>query len=197
MSTSSALRQSAKAPIKVYGLGGRYAHALYAAANKQNKLDVVDTELTTLQNTLNQNEKLAAFVSNPSVNKQNKLGVLQDFAKEQKMSDLSSNFVALLTENNRLNKLKDVLSAWSQIMSAHKGEVVCNIKTAKALDSSQEKQLREALAAFVKKGDSLKINTEIDPTILGGMVGEIGDKYIDMSVATKVKKMTQLISEAV
>ena len=59
------------------------------------------------------------------------VGVLQDFMKEKKMSSMSSNFVGVLTENNRLNKLKDVLSAWTQIMSAHKGEIVCNIKTAK------------------------------------------------------------------
>ena len=43
----------------------------------------------------------------------------------------------------------------------------------------------------------LWIAFQIDPSLIGGMIVEIGDKYVDMSVATKVKKMTQLIQEAV
>ena len=38
---------------------------------------------------------------------------------------------------------------------------------------------------------------QVDPAIVGGMVVNIGDKYVDMSMATKIKTYTNLISEAV
>ena len=39
-------------------------------------------------------------------------------------------------------------------------------------------------------------NYKVDPAIIGGMVVSIGDKYADMSIATKMKKYTDLIKAA-
>ena len=36
-------------PIQVFGLEGRYAHALYSAATKEKKLDAVEKEIKSFQ----------------------------------------------------------------------------------------------------------------------------------------------------
>ena len=33
--------------------------------------------------------------------------------------------------------------------------------------------------------------SQTDPALIGGMIVSIGDKYIDMSTATKIKKIVQ------
>lgn len=38
-----------QAPIKVFGIEGRYAHALYSAASKNKNLEKVETELGQIQ----------------------------------------------------------------------------------------------------------------------------------------------------
>ena len=38
---------------------------------------------------------------------------------------------------------------------------------------------------------------QVDPTVIGGMVIEIGDKHIDMSMATKIKNITNALRESV
>lgn len=50
---------------------------------------------------------------------------------------------------------------------------------------------------FLKGNETLQLTANVDPTLIGGMVVSIGDKYVDMSVASKVKKYTELISAAV
>ena len=38
---------------------------------------------------------------------------------------------------------------------------------------------------------------QTDSSIIGGMVVEVGDKYIDMSTVTKVKRIMQSLRETV
>ena len=36
---------------------------------------------------------------------------------------------------------------------------------------------------------------QVDPRIMGGMVVDIGDKHIDMSISSRVKKVQQLVMQ--
>merc|ERR1712002_10961 len=196
-STSSVSAQMVKPPIQVYGVGGRYATALYSAASKQKSLDQVDKDVASVEALMKKSKTLSEFMGNPTINRRTKTNVLTDVLKGEKMSPSTVNFFSMLAENSRLNKSKEIFDAWRKIMAAHRGEIVCNVTTAKPLDGSQQKQVQEALKAFVKKGESLQLNMAVDPSILGGMIVEVGDKYVDMSTATKVKNLTNLIKEAV
>jgi len=40
------------------------------------------------------------------------------------------------------------------------------------------------------------MSPQTDPSIIGGMVVEVGDKYIDMTTATKIKKIMQTLRVA-
>ncbi|XP_071955132.1 ATP synthase subunit O, mitochondrial-like [Antedon mediterranea] len=197
--STSAIRQGqlVKTPLQVYGVGGRYATALYSAATKEKQLDQVNKELVEFQNLLKKDVKLADFVGNPVIRKQDKSGVLGKWMKEKKYSKVTENFVTMLTENNRVKELNDIFSSWNQIMGAHKGEVVSTITTATALDAAAKKSLETSLAGFIKKGETLNLTLKVDPSIISGMIVEVGDKYIDMSTATKVKTMTNLLKENV
>jgi len=196
-STSAVSAQLVKPPIQVYGVGGRYATALYSAATKQKNLEQVDKDVASVEGLMKKSAALSEFMGNPTINRRTKTNVLADVLKAEKMSVSAVNFFSMLADNSRLNKSKEIFDAWRKIMAAHRGEIVCNVTTAKALDGSQQKQVQEALKAFVKKGESLQLNMAVDPSLLGGMIVEVGDKYVDMSTATKVKNLTNLIKEAV
>lgn len=75
MSTSAArLGQLVKPPVPVFGIEGRYAHALYSAATKSQKLDTVDKDLKKVEGFMNSDSKFAAFVMDPSLKRQQKKG---------------------------------------------------------------------------------------------------------------------------
>lgn len=61
------------------------------------------------------------------------------------MSPNTSNLLCLLAENGRLGKLDAIINAFKTIMAAHRGEVTCEVITAKALDPSQKQNLEAAL----------------------------------------------------
>ena len=38
---------------------------------------------------------------------------------------------------------------------------------------------------------------KVDPSIIGGLVIDVGDKHIDLSINTKIRKMEALLQESV
>jgi F-type H+-transporting ATPase subunit O len=196
-SASSVVSQLVKAPVQVHGVEGRYATALYSAATKQNKLENVEKELNAVKGLFNEHAQFKSMVLNPTIKRQEKKGAMHAILQKLGHSDVSQNFFDVVAENGRLVKLEGIFKSFEQIMRAHRGEVFCEVTTAKALDAATSKQLTTALEAFVKKGEKLSIHTKVDPSIVGGMIVKIGDKYVDMSLNNKIKHYKQLLDQAV
>merc|ERR1712008_597415 len=180
LSTSAVSRQLVQPPIQVYGIEGRYATALYSAATKKKALDTVEKDLKTFQATLKKDSRLADFLADPSIKKSLK----------------ADGLAGALAENGRFNLAESVAAAFATIMAAHRGEVVCEITTAKVLDAAMKKEVDGAIASFLVKGQKSLISYKVDATAIGGMIVSIGDKYVDMSIASKLNKYSDLINAA-
>ncbi|XP_020904106.1 ATP synthase subunit O, mitochondrial [Exaiptasia diaphana] len=194
--TSVARSQLIKPPIHLFGIEGRYAHAVYSAAAKQKQLDKVEAELDSVDKLIKGNAKLSDFFMNPSTNKKQKQAAITDLAKEKTLSDITLNLLTTMAENNRLKLISSVNSSFGKLMSATRGEVRCSVTTAKELDSANLKDLQSALKSFLKTGETLKLETSVDTSLIGGMVVSFGDKHIDMSIAKKVKDITNAMKES-
>ncbi|XP_077150026.1 ATP synthase peripheral stalk subunit OSCP, mitochondrial [Ranitomeya variabilis] len=195
-SISRPVAKLVRPPIQVFGLEGRYATALYSAASKEKKLDQVEKELNRVS-TLIKDPKLSTIITNPHIKRNLKQKTVADLLTKEKFSPITSNFVNLLAENGRLRYTPEVIGAFVKIMSAHRGEVLCSVTTASPLDEANLTELKTALNGFLAKGESLKLETKTDPSILGGMVVSLGDKYIDMSTKTKIQKLTKVMRDTV
>ncbi|XP_066993595.1 ATP synthase subunit O, mitochondrial [Anabrus simplex] len=197
ISSSAAQQQMIKPPVQVFGLNGRYAMALFSAGSKLKQLDPIEGELTKFQGILATDKPLREFIKNPTLKQSVKVDTMKQIAAKFPLSPPSANLVVLLAENGRLKNLNGVINAFKNIMSAYRGEVVCEVTAAKPLDEATKKDLEGALAAFLKKGEKLVLTTKVDPAIIGGLIVSIGDKYVDMSIASKIKKYNDLIQAAV
>uniref|UniRef100_A0A069DPH1 Oligomycin sensitivity conferral protein n=1 Tax=Panstrongylus megistus TaxID=65343 RepID=A0A069DPH1_9HEMI len=194
---SSAATKPVKPPVQVFGLDGRYATALYSAASKLKQLDVVEKDLENVQKTLKADATLKEYLYNPVIKRHLKVEALKQMATKIKLTPPSVNLLSLLAENGRIGRLDGVTSAFSTIMAGHRGDLRCEVTTAKELDEELKKELQTVLKAFAKKGENIILELKVDPSIIGGMIVSIGDKYVDMSVASKVKKYTQIIQASV
>lgn len=179
-------------PISVFGLEGRYATALYSAASKEKKLDQVEKDLTRVS-ALVKESKMFALITDPHVKRALKQKSLNDRLTKEKLTPLTVNFVNLLAENGRLSNTEAIISSFSKIMSAHRGEVLCSVTTARPLDEPTLADLKTALNGFLAKGQVLQLETQTDSAILGGMVISIGDNYIDMSTKAKIQKLSKIM----
>ncbi|XP_076675591.1 ATP synthase subunit O, mitochondrial [Andrena cerasifolii] len=195
-SSSSAVQQMVKPPIQVFGLEGRYAVALYSAATKQKSLQNVEKDLVKFQDLMKKDQKLNEFVKDPSTKRKVKVEALKSICSKISLSKETSNLLGLLAENGRLGKLNTVINTFKLLLAASRGEVVCEVISAKPLDADMKTKLEGALKGFLSKGQTIQLSTKVDPSLIGGMIVSIGDKYVDMSVATKIKKYSEVIKAA-
>ncbi len=65
--SSSSTSGLVKTPVPLFGIEGRYASALYSAASKQNKLEVVDNDLKKLIEFTQKDIKFKDLLSNPLI----------------------------------------------------------------------------------------------------------------------------------
>lgn len=56
-------------------------------------------------------------------------------------------------------------------------------------------ELEVTLKKFAKKGEHVLLNYKIDPSIIGGMIVSVGDKYVDLSTASKLKRYSDVLKE--
>jgi F-type H+-transporting ATPase subunit O len=83
----------AQAPIRVYGLAGRYAHSLFAAASKKKELDTVDSELKIVKDMLASNQAFNDFCHDASLQRSEKSVGVKAIMKKGGFSPLTTDFM--------------------------------------------------------------------------------------------------------
>lgn len=145
---------------------------------------------------------------------------LKQVAGKLSLSNTSKNALSLIAENGRLKDFDQIVNAFKILMAAHRGEITCEVISAKVsndkkillqhnnnqcwtnsflqpLDDATKKEVEASLKKFAKGSQAILMTTKVDPNIIGGLIITIGDKYVDMSIATKIKKYTQILQTAV
>lgn len=109
------------------------------------QIDKVEAELSHLQGEMRKNANLREAMTSPIINRKVLAHSLKDASAKINYTTSTSNLLSLLAENGRMKKLDGVISAFKTIMAAHRGEVVCEVITAKPLEAGQKKSLEDAL----------------------------------------------------
>ncbi|KAF7559105.1 hypothetical protein G7046_g5052 [Stylonectria norvegica] len=197
---AAAATEAVKAPAAVFGVDGTYATALYTAAVKTSNLEPTAKALANLGSLFQKDPKLTKILSTPTLSEADKASIVEELAKHTGNAGGATikNFLDTLAENNRLGLLNGITEKFNIIMATARGEVEMTVTSASQLDSRTLNRLESAVAksAYVGQGKKLKVKNTINPDIVGGLVVEIGDRTIDLSVSSRIAKMNKLLTEA-
>ncbi|KAL8940752.1 MAG: hypothetical protein Q9211_002124 [Gyalolechia sp. 1 TL-2023] len=191
--------QDTKPPIAVFGLDGTYASALYTAAAKTSALETTWKSLTALAEVFRKDTKLSVILNAPTLSSSDKSQIIQELQRHmggQDKGDTVKNFLKTLSDNNRLGILQGVCEKFATIMGAARGEMEMGVTSAAKLDSKILQRLETAVAkSEYSQGKKLKVVSKVNPDIMGGLVVEIGDRTIDLSVSSRIAKMNKLLTD--
>ena len=185
-------------PPVMFGTAGRYANALYAAASKNKALAAVDGDLTLLKATLAASPALSAFCGDPSLGRDAKAKGITEVLTAAGANDTTKKAMATLAENGRLGDVTKVIDMYSELMTSAKGEVTAVVTSAEPLPAGELAQITKQLDSFLEPGQKkISLSTKVDPALVSGITVEIGDKFLDYSVATQLKKLQSLLKDGI
>ena len=185
--------ETASVPTQ-FGVAGRYANALYAAAAKNKALLPVADDLALLKETLSASPVLHNFVTDPSISREAKAKGMISLLTSAKASDTTKNAIGALAEGGRMGDVYKVIDMYDTLITAAKGEVKAVITSAEPLPKAEMDAITKQLDSFLEAGQKkINLSTKVDPSLVSGITVEIGDKYLDCSVATQLKKLQSLL----
>ncbi|EFW98956.1 ATP synthase oligomycin sensitivity conferral [Grosmannia clavigera kw1407] len=198
--TFAAAAPDSKPPIALFGLDGTYASALYTAAVKTATLEPTAKSLAALGNLLRKDPKLVGILATPTLAAADKLAIVAELQKATGSAGQPTvtHFLQTLAENNRLGLLDDVVAKFADLIRAAQGQVELIVTSATTLDNKTLARLESAVAksAFVGAGKKLSVKNKVNPEILGGLIVEVGDRTIDLSVLARVAKLNKLLTDS-
>ena len=103
------------------------------------------------------------------------------------ISELTRNFVGVVAKNRRLFALGDMCIAYRELLSARRGEISAEIVSAKPLSEKQRDALERTLHGAM--GSKITLDTQVDASLLGGMIVKIGSRMVDSSLKTKLQRL--------
>ena len=170
----------------------RYAEAAFQIALRDDTLDTWRPELERAAETLGSG-KLEGVLGNPAIPLDERLDAAQQvFAK---LSDPVRNLVLLLLRRGRIEQLPRVAQEFARLDDQRKGVTHAAATSATPLGDDELKAVTARLEEIV--GGRVELTTDVDPTILGGLVVRIGDQLIDGSVLGRLERLrNQLASGA-
>ncbi|WJY67843.1 F0F1 ATP synthase subunit delta [Corynebacterium auris] len=167
------------------GLVGLGRRALLLGAEEQGQLEQVEGELFQLSVLLENEKELSQLLSDRTAGAQQKRGLLANviYGKVTMFTEALALQVIGRPERNPI----DDLAAVAAQVADMRGKAVARVTSAEALDASQ----REALAGKLKDlyGQEMAIHSEVDPSLLGGMIIRVGDEEIDGSTRGKLTRL--------
>ena len=164
----------------------RYAAAYLAVADNANDANAARDNLRRVADIVAGNGMLSSLLHQPNVTTDRKKQVLTEVMKND-ATPATLGFVHLLTEKRRLNLLGDIATEMERLVRERDNIARATAVTATPLDPAQVSALKTSLER--RTGKHIELSTEVDPSLLGGVLVRIGDTVLDDSVRGKLDRL--------
>jgi F-type H+-transporting ATPase subunit delta len=134
---------------------------------------------------------MASLMEHPKIGGAAKWRVFESTWSAQKrpLRTETGNLVKILLERQKITLLGAIVEAFRQLWEADKGILAVQVTTAIPLHPKEEAALTEKLARSL--GKSVRIQSVVDPSIIGGAVLQIGDRMVDGSLRAKLAQLRE------
>ncbi len=166
----------------------RYARALLDAAGPS--ADAVLVQLEALVSYFEADHEAWVSVSSPAITRPQRLATLEVMMKAiGGVASTLVNLLKLLTDRNRFEVLPTLARQYRDMVDVSVGRVRGKVTSATKLGDEQLVAIKQSLETISQRNVVLEAN--VDPSILGGVVAQVGSRTFDGSLRRQLQDLGQ------
>ena len=193
MSTNSTAPEELTFDDESIAVARRYAEALVDSAEKEGGAGPALDEISEIERDIFKAfPRFAEILGSGRVPTSEKDRILIEIF-EGRASSLVLRFLRVLNRHGRLDLLQIVLREAQSIWDRRSRRIPVKVRSAVPLNEGQLQSLRDRLAHLVAGTPILHVAT--DPSLLGGLVVQVGDTLYDASVKSRLAQLRHRLIE--
>jgi F-type H+-transporting ATPase subunit delta len=165
-------------------LARRYARALFGLGEETGSAAAYLEQIDRLTRLVEESDELRRAVFTPLHPRAERRGVIAELAERLGLAPELRAFSMLLVEENRTQFMPQIRDELRTLVERAAGRVDARVTSARPLDSAQVERVRAALSERV--GAEVRVELEVDESLIGGLVARVGDLLLDGSVRTQL-----------
>jgi len=175
------LRWSAGGDV-VYVLEQLAIEAEGTAANINGELDRVEDELFEISRVIAENFELRKALVGPGSTSAKSTLVSDVLGK--KASESTVRLAAALVTRLRGRSIEAGFADYLSALAKRRNRLIANVRVAAAITDTQKVRLAQAIEKQV--GQPIRVNIQVDPTLIGGVSVKFADELVDGSISNRL-----------
>jgi F-type H+-transporting ATPase subunit delta len=163
-----------------------YAEALFGVARAEGTLGEVEDELFRFSQTLRGNDELRNALTDAGIPAARRQQIVEDLLGV-KASPTTVALVSMVVGTGRARELPTIIQRLVEMSAAEANKEVAEVRSAVPLTDDQRERLAKALEDAT--GKQIEVKVVVDPSVLGGIVAQVGDTVIDGSVRRRLDQL--------
>ena len=165
----------------------RYAKALFSLARDERVISEVRSEIEGLSTLFTENEELRQALLTPLHPADQRKAALRGIAQHLNLSSLVVNFISYLIDQRRLVDYSAIAAEYGRLADEDQGLLTAEVVAASDFDERRRDRLRRALSD--RTGREVRLEIKIDPSLVGGVIAQVGDLVFDGSIRTQLQHL--------
>jgi F-type H+-transporting ATPase subunit delta len=165
-----------------------YAEAFMSVIWAEGTVNEVSDELFRLARVIEANDELRNALEDQRMPAARRQQIIEDLL-DGKASPVTSSLVSLVVANGRVRELTDIVDRLVALSASRTNRQIAEVRSAVELTDDQKDRLAEALK--VSTGLDVEVVVVVDPSVMGGLVTQIGDTVIDGSVRSRLSQLRE------
>ena len=162
--------------------GKRYAEAIFELAIQEQQVEQWATELQLVGEVL-QDAEFSSFLKHADVPVEQKIKAIDTVLAQ--VHPLVRNMTNLLVSKGLVDLAADLKAAYDELWDQHAGRQRVGVTSAVELDQQEVGRISQFVSGLINK--EVVVSTQVDESILGGVIIQIGDQLLDGSTRSKLE----------